>query len=156
MGSDHIKIIANNKKATHDFFISDEIEAGIVLVGTEVKSIREGRVNLKDSYADVRNGEVFLRQLHISPYKYAYYGNHEPLRSRKLLLHKSEIKKLIGKVNERGFTIVPLKLYFKNSRIKVQIGLAKGKKLYDKRETIKKKDMDREMDRIKKDYSNKY
>ncbi|MFO7884677.1 MAG: SsrA-binding protein SmpB [Desulfobacteraceae bacterium] len=156
MGSDHIKIIANNKKAKHDFFISDEVEAGIVLVGTEVKSIREGRVNLKDSYADIRNGEVFLRQLHISPYKYAYYGNHEPLRSRKLLLNKSEIKKLIGKVNERGFTIVPLKLYFKNSRIKVQIGLAKGKKLYDKRETIKKKDMDREMDRIKKDYSNKY
>lgn len=155
MASDHIKIIANNKKARHNFFISDELEAGMVLKGTEVKSIRQGRVNLKDSYADIKNGEIFLRQMHITPYKFAYYGNHDPLRSRKLLLHKKEIKKLIGKVNERGFTIVPLKLYFKNGKIKVQIGLAKGKKLYDKRETIKQKDMKRDLERERKNISYK-
>lgn len=153
MEKDHIKIIANNKKARHDYHISDEVEAGIVLVGTEVKSIRQGRVNLKDSYADIKNGEVFLRQMHVTPYKYAYYDNHEPLRSRKLLLHRREINKLIGKVNQRGFTIVPLKVYFKNGKIKVQIGLAKGKKLYDKRNTIKDRDMKRELDREKKNYS---
>ncbi|MBF0229243.1 MAG: SsrA-binding protein SmpB [Desulfamplus sp.] len=151
MESDKIKIVATNKKARHDFDISGEIEAGIVLVGTEVKSIRQGKINLKDSYADVKNGEVFLKQMHISPYQNAYYDNHDPLRSRKLLLHNKEIKKLIGKVAERGFTIVPLKVYFKNGKIKVQIGLAKGKKLYDKRDTIKKKDIQREMDR---DYKN--
>ena len=153
MNAEHVKIVANNKKARHDFHISDEVEAGIVLVGTEVKSIREGRVNIKDSYADIKNGEVFLRQLHITPYKYAYYGNHDPLRARKLLLHGSEIKRLIGKVKERGFSIVPLKIYFKNGKVKVQIALAKGKKLYDKRESIKKKDMQREMDRERKKYS---
>ncbi|MFH1154802.1 MAG: SsrA-binding protein SmpB [Pseudomonadota bacterium] len=147
---EHIKIVATNKKARHDYHISDEMEAGIVLVGTEVKSIREGRVNLKDSYAEIKNGEVFLRQMHITPYSYAYYGNHDPLRSRKLLLHNREIKRLIGKVKERGYTIVPLKLYFKNGKIKVQIGLAKGKKLYDKRESLKEKDMGREMDRARK------
>ncbi len=147
MESEHIKVIATNKKARHDYDISGEIEAGIVLVGTEVKSIRQGRINLKDSYADIKNGEVFLRQMHITPYQNAYYDNHEPLRSRKLLLHNKEIKKLIGKVAERGFTIIPLKVYFKNGKIKVQIGLAKGKKLYDKRDTIKKRDIEREMDR---------
>ncbi len=147
MESDHIKIIASNKKARHDYDISGEIEAGIVLVGTEVKSIRQGKINLKDSYAEIKNGEVFLRQMHITPYQNAYYDNHEPLRSRKLLLHNREIKKLIGKVAERGFTIVPLKVYFKNGKIKVQIGLAKGKKLYDKRESIKKRDIQRDMDR---------
>ncbi|MBF0378706.1 MAG: SsrA-binding protein SmpB [Desulfamplus sp.] len=151
MESDKIKIVATNKKARHDYDISGEIEAGIVLVGTEVKSIRQGKINLKDSYADVKNGEVFLRQMHISPYQNAYYDNHDPLRSRKLLLHNKEIKKLIGRTSERGFTIVPLKVYFKNGKIKVQIGLAKGKKLYDKRDTIKKKDIQREMDR---DYKN--
>ncbi|SLM28738.1 trans-translation protein [Desulfamplus magnetovallimortis] len=153
MQSDHIKIIANNKKARHDYHISDEVEAGIVLVGTEVKSIREGRVNLKDAYADIKNGEVFLKQMHITPYKYAYYDNHEPLRSRKLLLHSREIKKLTGKVAERGFTIVPLKVYFKNGKIKVQIGLAKGKKIYDKRESIKTREVNRELDRERKKYS---
>lgn len=147
MESEHIKVIATNKKARHDYDISGEIEAGIVLVGTEVKSIRQGRINLKDSYADIKNGEVFLKQMHITPYQNAYYDNHEPLRSRKLLLHNKEIKKLIGKVAERGFTIIPLKVYFKNGKIKVQIGLAKGKKLYDKRDTIKKRDIEREMDR---------
>ncbi|MBF0302011.1 MAG: SsrA-binding protein SmpB [Desulfamplus sp.] len=147
MESERIKIIASNKKARHDYDISGEIEAGIVLVGTEVKSIRQGKINLKDSYAEIKNGEVFLRQMHITPYQNAYYDNHEPLRSRKLLLHNREIKKLIGKVAERGFTIVPLKVYFKNGKIKVQIGLAKGKKLYDKRDTIKKRDIERDMDR---------
>ena len=152
MTSDHIKIIANNKKARYNFFIFDEIEAGIVLSGTEVKSMRKGKVSIKDSYADIRNGEVFLRQLHISPYKYAYYGNHDPLRTRKLLLHKFEIKRLIGKVKEKGFSIIPLKIYFKNSRVKIKIGFAKGKKLYDKRESIKQKDIKREMDREIKNY----
>lgn len=150
MEPDHIKIIANNKKARHDYEISGELEAGIVLVGTEVKSIRQGKVNLKDAYADIKNGEVFLKQMHITPYKNAYYDNHDPLRSRKLLLHNREIKKLIGKVAERGFTIVPLKVYFKNGKIKVQIALARGKKLYDKRDTIKKRDIQREIDRYQK------
>jgi len=151
MEADHIKVIANNKKARHDYDISGEIEAGIVLVGTEVKSIRQGRVNLKDAYADIKNGEIFLKQMHITPYQNAYYDNHDPLRSRKLLLHNREIKKLTGKVAERGFTIVPLKVYFKNGKIKVQIALARGKKLYDKRDTIKKRDVQRELDRYKKD-----
>ncbi len=153
MEKDHIKVIANNKKARHDYHISNEIEAGIVLVGTEVKSVRQGSINLKDSYADIKNGEVFLKQMHITPYKYAYYGNHDPLRSRKLLLHRREINKLIGKVKERGFTIVPLKVYFKNGKIKVQIGLAKGKKIYDKRDSIRNRDMQRELDRQRKNYS---
>ncbi len=152
MDNSHIKIIANNKKARHDYHISNEVEAGIVLVGTEVKSIREGRINLKDAYADIKNGEVFLRQMHITPYTYAYYDNHDPLRSRKLLLHKREIKKMTNKVAERGFTIVPLKVYFKNGKVKVQIGLAKGKKLYDKRESIKNRDVQRELDRDRKKY----
>lgn len=151
MEEDHIKIIANNKKARHDYEISGEIEAGIVLVGTEVKSIRQGKVNLKDAYADIKNGELFLKQMHITPYQNAHYDNHDPLRSRKLLLHNREIKKLTGKVAERGFTIVPLKVYFKNGKIKVQIALARGKKLYDKRDTIKKRDVQREMDRYKKE-----
>ncbi len=153
MESDHIKIIASNRKARHNYHISNEMEAGIVLVGTEVKSIRQGRINLKDSYADIKNGELFLKQMHITPYKYAYYDNHDPLRTRKLLLHKRELKKLTVKVAERGFTIVPLKVYFKNGKIKVQIGLAKGKKLYDKRESIKNRDMQRELDRERKNYS---
>ena len=152
MKSEHIKIVANNKKARHDYHLTDEMEAGIVLKGTEVKSIREGRVTIKDSYAEIKNGEVFLRQLHISPYTFAYYDNHDPLRSRKLLLHNSEIKRLIGKTKERGFTIVPLKVYFKNGKVKVQIALAKGKKLYDKRESIKERDVNRELDRARKKY----
>jgi len=151
METDHIKIIANNKKARHDYEISGEIEAGIVLVGTEVKSIRQGKVNLKDAYADIKNGEVFLKQMHITPYQNAHYDNHDPLRSRKLLLHNREIKKITSKVAERGFTIVPLKVYFKNGKIKVQIALARGKKLYDKRDTIKKRDVQRELDRYKKE-----
>ncbi len=152
MKSEHIKIVANNKKARRDYHLSDEVEAGIVLKGTEVKSIREGRVTIKDSYAEIKNGELFLRQLHISPYTFAHYDNHDPLRSRKLLLHNSEIKRLIVKTKERGFTIIPLKVYFKNGKVKVQIALAKGKKLYDKRETIKERDVNRELDRARKKY----
>jgi SsrA-binding protein len=152
MTSEHIKIIATNKKARHDYHLSDEVEAGIVLTGTEVKSIREGRVTIKDAYAEIKNGEVFLRQLHINPYTFAYYDNHDPLRSRKLLLHKYEIKRMIVKTKERGFTIIPLKIYFKNGKVKVQIALAKGKKLYDKRESIKEREVNRELDRVKKKY----
>lgn len=153
MSDDYIKTIAVNKKARHDYHIDDEFEAGIVLVGTEVKSIREGRVSFKDSYADIKKNEVFLRNLHISQYSFAYYDNHETMRTRKLLLHKQEIKKLIVKVKERGYTIIPLKIYFKNNKIKVKIGLAKGKKLYDKRDSIKQKDIKRDLDRERKKHS---
>ena len=153
MSSDYIKLIASNKKARHNYFIDDEYEAGIVLVGSEVKSIREGRVSFKDAYADIKRGEVFLRQLHISEYKFAYNANHETMRSRKLLLHRNEIDKLQGKIKEKGYSLIPLKIYFKNSKIKVRLGLGKGKKLYDKRETIKKKDIQRDMDRARKNYS---
>jgi SsrA-binding protein len=153
MNSEYNKLIANNKKAYHNYSIELEYEAGIVLVGSEVKSIREGRVSFQDAYADVKNGEVFLRQLHISPYKYAYYTNHESLRTRKLLLHKYEIKKLLGKIREKGYSLIPLKIYFKNSKIKVKLGLGKGKKLYDKRESIKQKDMKRDLDRERKKQS---
>jgi len=153
MNSDYIKLIANNKKARHNYHIDAEYEAGIILVGSEVKSIREGRVSFQDAYADIRNGELFLRQLHISPYKYAYNANHEALRTRKLLLHRYEIKKLFARMKERGYSLVPLKIYFKNDKIKVLLGLGKGKKLYDKRESIKQKDVKRDMDRERKKYN---
>ena len=153
MTSDYIKLIATNKKARHNYQIESEYEAGIVLTGSEVKSIREGKVSFQDSYADIKNGELFLRQLHISPYKYAYYTNHETHRTRKLLLHRYEIRKLSSKIKERGYTLVPLKIYFKNDKIKVLIGLGRGKKLYDKRETIKLKDVKRDLDRERKKYS---
>jgi SsrA-binding protein len=150
MDNDYIKRIATNKKARHNYLIETEYEAGIVLVGSEVKSIREGRVSFQDSYADIKNGELFLRQLHISPYKYAYHANHESVRTRKLLLHRYEIKRLVGKIREKGYSIIPLKIYFKNDKIKVLLGLGKGKKLYDKRESIKKKDMQRDLDQHRK------
>ncbi len=153
MTSEYIKLIATNKKARHNYQIESEYEAGIVLTGSEVKSIREGKVSFQDSYADIKNGELFLRQLHISPYKYAYYTNHETHRTRKLLLHRYEIRKLSSKIKERGYTLVPLKIYFKNDKIKVLIGLGRGKKLYDKRETIKLKDVKRDLDRERKKYS---
>jgi SsrA-binding protein len=138
------KLIATNKKAFHDYFILEKFEAGIILVGTEVKAIREGRLNLKDSYAMVRAGEVFLINCHISPYSHGNRENHEPTRSRKLLLHSSEIRKLIGKTQEKGLTLVPLRVYLKQGKIKCELGVAKGKKLYDKRETERKKEADRE------------
>ncbi|MDR3568349.1 MAG: SsrA-binding protein SmpB [Syntrophobacteraceae bacterium] len=148
--TERIKLIAQNKKAYHDFEIGDKFEAGIVLLGTEVKSLREGRANLKDSYARVKRNEVFLFGLHISPYSHASYENHEPERVRKLLLHRAEIKKLVGKTQERGYSLVPLKVYFKEGKAKVEIALARGKKEYDKRESLKRKEGVREMDRLKK------
>ena len=153
MNADYTKLIATNKKARHNYHIDAEYEAGIMLVGSEVKSIREGRVSFKDAYADIKRDEVFLRQLHISPYKYAYNANHEAMRTRKLLLHRYEIKRLSAKINEKGYTLIPLKIYFKNDKIKVLIGLGKGKKLYDKRETIKQRDVKRDLDRERKKYS---
>jgi len=142
-----IKLIANNKKAYHDYFIEDVYEAGIALQGTEVKALRLGNANLKDSYCRIRNGEVFVDNMHISPYEMGNRENHDPTRERKLLLHREEIGKLIRKVEEKGFSLVPTKLYFKNSRVKLEIGVARGKKLHDKRETLKRKEADREMAR---------
>ena len=136
--------IAENRKAFHDFHLLDTFEAGLVLLGTEVKAIREGRVNLRDSFARVEDGEVFIYNVHISPYSHRGYADHEPLRKRKLLLHRSEIKKLIGKTVEKGMTLVPTRLYFKDGRVKVAVSIAKGKKDYDKRETIKKRENERE------------
>jgi SsrA-binding protein len=146
------KIIAVNRKARYDYFIEDEYEAGMVLKGTEVKSLRLGKANIKDSYARVIDGEVFVYQLHIGPYPFAYYGNHDPLRTRKLLLHRQEIKRLYSKVNEKGHTLVPLKLYFKGGKVKLSIALAKGKRRYDKREAIKRRDEQRELARERKRY----
>ena len=136
--------IAENRKAFHDFHLLETFEAGLVLLGTEVKAIREGRVNLRDSFARVEDGEVFLYNVNISPYSHRGYADHEPLRRRKLLLHRDEIRKLIGKTVEKGMTLVPVRLYFKNGRVKVAVSLAKGKKDYDKRETIKRRETDRE------------
>ena len=136
--------IAENRKAFHDFHLLETFEAGLVLLGTEVKAIREGRVNLRDSFARVEGREVFIYNVHISPYSHRGYADHEPLRRRKLLLHRSEIRKLIGKTVEKGMTLVPTRLYFKDGRVKVAVSIAKGKKDYDKRETIKKRETDRE------------
>lgn len=147
-------MICQNKLARLNYFIEDTYEAGIALVGTEVKSLREGRANLKDSYARVKEGEVFLYDMHISPYSHGNRANHDPMRKRKLLLHKREIKRLYGKANEKGLALVPLRAYFKNGRVKVEIGLGKGKKLYDKRADLKKRDDRREMERALK--SRKY
>jgi len=150
--SKHRKIVAQNRKARYNYFIEDEYEAGMVLLGTEVKSLRLGRAQLKDSYAKIKKGEVFLHQMHIGAYPFAYYGNHEPLRPRKLLLHKYEIKKLIGKVNERGFSLIPLSVYFENGKVKINLALARGKRKYDKRETIRRRDEKRDLEREKKGY----
>jgi SsrA-binding protein len=139
------KIICNNKKAYHNYFIEEKFEAGMVLTGTEVKSLRMGKANLNDSFALVKNGEAFLNNLHISPYDFGNRENHDPDRMRKLLLHKKEIAKLFGKIREQGYSVVPLRLYFKSGMVKVEIGLAKGKKLYDKREDMKQKDHKRDM-----------
>lgn len=138
------KVIATNKKAYFDYFILEKLEAGISLLGTEVKAIREGRINLKDSYAMVRAGETYLLNCHISPYSHGNRANHDPVRSRKLLLHLREIRKLIGKTQEKGLTVVPLRVYLKRGRVKVELGVARGKKLIDKRETERRKEADRE------------
>jgi SsrA-binding protein len=136
--------VAENRKASHDYHLLETFEAGLVLLGTEVKAIREGRVNLRDSFARVEDGELFLYNVNISPYSHRGYADHEPLRRRKLLLHKSEIRKLIGKTVEKGLTLVPVRMYFKDGRVKIAVSLARGKKDYDKRETIKRRETDRE------------
>jgi SsrA-binding protein len=138
------RTIAENRKARHDYHILDTWEAGVALLGTEVKSIREGRVNLRDSYARIDNGEVWMLNVHISPYSHRGSAAHEELRQRKLLLHRDEIRKMVGKVAEKGLTLVPLELYFKNGRVKVQLALAKGKQAHDKRETLRRREVDRE------------
>jgi len=138
------RLLADNRKAFHDYEILETFEAGLVLLGTEVKSIREGRVNLRDSYARLDKGEVWALNIHVSPYSHRGYVDHQPMRPRKLLLHKAEIRKLIGRTVEKGLTLVPLRMYFKNGRVKVAVGLARGKKAYDKRETLKRREIDRE------------
>ena len=147
-----IKIIANNKKAYHEYFVDEVYEAGLALQGTEVKSVRMGQVSIKEAYCRIRNGEVFVENMNISPYEQGNRENHEPLRQRKLLLHRDEIDKLTKKVDEKGLTLVPTKIYFKNSRAKLEIGVCRGKKLYDKRETLKRKQADREASRAMSDH----
>lgn len=141
------KLICTNKKARRDYAIDETYEAGMVLMGTEVKALRQGKTHLKDSYARIKDDEIFLVDTHISPYSHGNQLNHEPDRTRKLLMHKREIRKLYGKTRERGYTLVPLKIYFKDGKAKVEIGLGKGKRLYDKREDLKRKAMEREIER---------
>jgi len=147
MGKDNIKLIANNKKAYHDYFIEDTYEAGVALHGTEVKSVRMGKCSIKESFIRIENGEVIAYGMHISPYEKGNIFNRDPLRPKKLLLHRQEINKITGKIKEKGYTLVPLKVYIRGSLIKVEIGLARGKKLYDKRQDIAKKDQKREAER---------
>ena len=146
-----IKIAAQNKKAYHDYFVDEKFEAGIELFGTEVKSIRAGSVNLKDCYCDVKDGELWVVGMHISPYEHGNIFNRDPLRKRRLLMHKREIIRLAGQVAQKGMSLIPLSLYFKDSRVKVELGLCRGKKLYDKRDSIAKHDADREIERRMKD-----
>lgn len=147
------KILATNRKATFEYFIEDKIEAGLVLTGTEVKSIRQGKLNIKDSYASIENGEAYVNSLHISPYEQGNIFNVDPLRKRKLLLHKREIRKLLGEMTQKGYTLIPLSVYLKDGKMKIELGLAKGKKIYDKRQDIAKKDAER---RIQQQSSEKY
>ena len=147
MGKDNFKLIANNKKAYHDYFIDEKYETGIELYGTELKSIRMGKCSIKEAFVRIQNGEVYIYGMHVNPYEKGNIFNKDPLRARKLLMHKAEIHKLGGKIAEKGFTLVPLQVYFKGSLVKVEIGLARGKKLYDKREDIAKKDQRRELER---------
>ena len=140
-----IKILSDNRRARHDYHLSDHFEAGLVLRGTEVKAAREGRVNLKDSYAAERGGELYLVQCHISPYSHAFYENHDPLRPRKLLVHRRELRKLIGKISQRGLTLIPTRMYFRRGRLKVELALAKGKKLHDRRAAVRERELDRDV-----------
>lgn len=149
--SAQVKILAQNKKAWHDYFIDEKYEAGIELFGTEVKSLRAGQVNLKDSYCDIKDGEIFVVGMHISPYEHGNIYNKDPLRRRRLLMHKREILKLHGLVSQKGVSLIPLSLYFSGSHVKVEVGLCRGKKLYDKRESIASRDADREIERKMKD-----
>lgn len=145
-------LVAQNKKARHDYAVEETYEAGIVLTGTEIKSVRDKRVNLRDGFAQVRNGEAWLMNVHISPYDQGNQFNHDPLRNRKLLLHKKELRKLSGDLSVQGITLVPLKMYIKNGYAKVLLGVAKGKREYDKRETIKKREQNRQIERVMKHY----
>ena len=147
MSTDSVKTVATNRKARHDYHIEDTYEAGLVLTGTEIKSIRAGRVNLRDSYATLKEGELWLMNTHIAPYDQGSYTNHEPRRPRKLLMHRREINRIAGRIQEKGFTLVPLRLYLKNNLAKVELGLARGKKQYDKRATLREKETRREIDR---------
>jgi len=147
MAKEEIKVVAQNKKARHDYFIEQTLEAGIVLSGTEVKSVRQGKVNLKDSYATIENGEVILNGMHISPYEQGNIFNKDPMRDRKLLLHKYEINKLIGYTQQKGMSLIPLQVYFKRGKVKIELAVARGKKLYDKRQDIAERDAKREIDR---------
>src|SRR5947209_2493949 len=135
-----VKVVASNRRAFHDYFIDDRIEAGLVLTGTEIKSIREGRVNLREGYARITNGEIWLHNVHIAPYEHGNRYNHEPMRDRKLLMHRDEIDSLVGKVRQRGYTIIPLQIHLKHGRAKVELGLGRGKKQYDKRAAIAERD----------------
>lgn len=145
------KIIAQNKKAWHEYFVDERYEAGIALYGTEVKSIRSGAVNLKDAYCDIKDGEIWVKGMHISPYEQGNIFNKDPLRDKKLLMHKREIMKLHGLVSQKGFTLIPLSLYFSGSHVKVEVGLCRGKKLYDKRDDAAKRDADRVIERSMRD-----
>ena len=149
--SDQVKTVVTNRKARYEYHIEDTFECGIKLQGTEVKSVRLGRVNLKDSFALIENGEIFIYNMHISPYEFGNRANHEPERKRKLLMHKNEINRLFGKIREQGYTLVPLRLYFHRRWLKVELALAKGKKLYDKREAVAKKTANRQIERALKD-----
>ncbi len=149
---DHIKIVCQNRKARHDYFLDDVFEAGLVLLGPEVKSLRQGQASLVDSYARVKKGEVFLHNMHITPYPYAHHADIDPRRVRKLLLNRKEINRLIGKTEEKGYTLVPTKVYFKKGRAKVEIALARGKRKYDKRRALKEKELKKDMEEGKKRY----
>ncbi len=150
---EHVKIVAVNRRATHDYFIDERFEAGLVLTGTEIKSIREGRVNLREGYARIVNGEAWLTNVHIAPYEQGNRYNHEPLRDRKLLMHREEINELIGRVKQRGYTVIPLQLYLKHGRAKIELGLARGKREFDKRESIAKREAQRDIERGLRDRS---
>ncbi|MBQ7174459.1 MAG: SsrA-binding protein SmpB [Lachnospiraceae bacterium] len=147
MGKDSIKLIANNKKAWHDYFVDETYEAGIELYGTEVKSVRQGHCSVKEAFIRAGRGELFVEGMHINPYEKGNIFNKDPLRTRKLLMHRAEINKLMGKISEKGFTLIPLEVYFKGPRVKVKVGLCRGKKLYDKREDMAKKEQKRELER---------
>ena len=156
MSADNIKIIAQNKKARHDYFIIETLEAGIELFGTEVKSVRLGKVNLSDAYASVDRSEVYIKGMNISPYEHGNIFNRDPLRERRLLLHKNEIRKLIGQLQQQGYSLIPLSVYLKGSLVKVSLAVAKGKKLYDKRDDIAKRDSQRNIERAMKDKRSAY
>ena len=156
MTSENTKTLAQNKKARHNYFIIETIECGIELFGTEVKSMRQSKVNISDAYASVDNGEVYVKGMNISPYEQGNIFNRDPMRHKKLLLHKNEIRKLIGQVQQEGFSLIPLSVYLKGSKVKVALGVCKGKKLYDKRDDLQKRDSKRNIDRAFKEHNNKY